>query len=121
MFGLKGKTLLFFIIATVLLSGLGVYFFISLNSLMKKVESKFEPKEQTSLLKSLTLDVNTLNNQYLNDTLQLSNEYIDSIILNVDQNIKKIQLESKKVRSEEHTSELQSRPHLVCRLLLEKK
>src|SRR5690554_7570268 len=30
----------------------------------------------------------------------------------------KTQLED---RSEEHTSELQSRPHLVCRLLLEKK
>src|SRR2546422_4919563 len=28
---------------------------------------------------------------------------------------------SPKVRSEEHTSELQSRLHLVCRLLLEKK
>src|SRR5436305_7629152 len=28
---------------------------------------------------------------------------------------------SKAFRSEEHTSELQSRPHLVCRLLLEKK
>src|SRR3989442_8206118 len=27
----------------------------------------------------------------------------------------------KPTRSEEHTSELQSRPHLVCRLLLEKK
>src|SRR5690554_7675667 len=27
----------------------------------------------------------------------------------------------KQLRSEEHTSELQSRPHLVCRLLLEKK
>src|SRR3989442_2660781 len=27
----------------------------------------------------------------------------------------------KSIRSEEHTSELQSRPHLVCRLLLEKK
>src|SRR5690554_7152131 len=27
----------------------------------------------------------------------------------------------KSSRSEEHTSELQSRPHLVCRLLLEKK
>src|SRR5690554_7580536 len=26
-----------------------------------------------------------------------------------------------KARSEEHTSELKSRPHLVCRLLLEKK
>src|SRR2546422_5311997 len=29
--------------------------------------------------------------------------------------------ESSSVRSEEHTSELQSRLHLVCRLLLEKK
>src|SRR5690625_6791507 len=29
--------------------------------------------------------------------------------------------ESSKQRSEEHTSELQSRGHLVCRLLLEKK
>src|SRR5690554_7151673 len=29
--------------------------------------------------------------------------------------------EFSKFRSEEHTSELQSRPHLVCRLLLEKK
>src|SRR5436305_2891219 len=31
------------------------------------------------------------------------------------------ELLSAAVRSEEHTSELQSRPHLVCRLLLEKK
>src|SRR3989442_8653369 len=30
-------------------------------------------------------------------------------------------LRPEKARSEEHTSELQSRPHLVCRLLLEKK
>src|SRR5690554_6987729 len=30
-------------------------------------------------------------------------------------------LANEKIRSEEHTSELQSRPHLVCRLLLEKK
>src|SRR3989442_7677305 len=29
--------------------------------------------------------------------------------------------EARRRRSEEHTSELQSRPHLVCRLLLEKK
>src|SRR5690554_7743599 len=28
---------------------------------------------------------------------------------------------ARQLRSEEHTSELQSRPHLVCRLLLEKK
>src|SRR5436305_3522075 len=30
-------------------------------------------------------------------------------------------LANAETRSEEHTSELQSRPHLVCRLLLEKK
>src|SRR5690554_7265768 len=30
-------------------------------------------------------------------------------------------IEFEAIRSEEHTSELQSRPHLVCRLLLEKK
>src|SRR5215813_14613447 len=30
-------------------------------------------------------------------------------------------LAGRDARSEEHTSELQSRPHLVCRLLLEKK
>src|SRR5690554_7599564 len=34
----------------------------------------------------------------------------------------KLLAEDKQIkRSEEHTSELQSRPHLVCRLLLEKK
>src|SRR5690554_4369466 len=32
-----------------------------------------------------------------------------------------IEIRSISRRSEEHTSELQSRPHLVCRLLLEKK
>src|SRR5436305_11946310 len=30
-------------------------------------------------------------------------------------------VDARQRRSEEHTSELQSRPHLVCRLLLEKK
>src|SRR3989442_3463468 len=32
-----------------------------------------------------------------------------------------VQVLEQTIRSEEHTSELQSRPHLVCRLLLEKK
>src|SRR3989442_6956324 len=37
--------------------------------------------------------------------------------------ISKVSVEAEEfwMRSEEHTSELQSRPHLVCRLLLEKK
>src|SRR5690554_7760515 len=36
-------------------------------------------------------------------------------------NTDKGQVSYYRIRSEEHTSELQSRPHLVCRLLLEKK
>src|SRR5690554_7485422 len=41
----------------------------------------------------------------------------------LDRNVREILTFKKRetVRSEEHTSELQSRPHLVCRLLLEKK
>src|SRR6266699_4245444 len=35
--------------------------------------------------------------------------------------LRELGLASKPLRSEEHTSELQSRPHLVCRLLLENK
>src|SRR5690554_7573112 len=38
-----------------------------------------------------------------------------------DQIVNLIERAAKRIRSEEHTSELQSRPHLVCRLLLEKK
>src|SRR3989304_5755264 len=36
-------------------------------------------------------------------------------------NAKAVDLGGRRIRSEEHTSELQSRLHLVCRLLLEKK
>src|SRR5690606_40028091 len=43
-----------------------------------------------------------------------------SVVL-VDQSETVIRLEFNAVRSEEHTSELQSRENLVCRLLLEKK
>src|SRR5690625_415451 len=44
----------------------------------------------------------------------LEDEYIPEFLMPVDK-------EAQKRRSEEHTSELQSRGHLVCRLLLEKK
>src|SRR5690554_4054611 len=42
-------------------------------------------------------------------------------VFNINENLR-LQIKYRKDRrSEEHTSELQSRPHLVCRLLLEKK
>src|SRR5690554_7324748 len=47
-----------------------------------------------------------------NETIVTNTRHYDSLIK---------ALEEIQKRSEEHTSELQSRPHLVCRLLLEKK
>src|SRR5690554_7709012 len=41
--------------------------------------------------------------------------------LHVYQGLADFPVDETEGRSEEHTSELQSRPHLVCRLLLEKK
>src|SRR3989442_11827352 len=52
------------------------------------------------------------------DFKQLVNEIAMLMAYEVTQDLP---LEPFDVRSEEHTSELQSRPHLVCRLLLEKK
>src|SRR5690554_301612 len=52
---------------------------------------------------------------YLNIFHSDIEEFLDCKKINVDE---KVRIKS---RSEEHTSELQSRPHLVCRLLLEKK
>src|SRR3712207_8865342 len=39
----------------------------------------------------------------------------------LDKSLEEAGIDRSKVRSEEHTSELQSRQYLVCRLLLEKK
>src|SRR2546422_7394405 len=44
---------------------------------------------------------------------------IDQLVAKVETAIERLQ--EYRTRSEEHTSELQSRLHLVCRLLLEKK
>src|SRR5436305_10315655 len=46
-------------------------------------------------------------------------EHVPLALERVD--VGQVQLDHPQGRSEEHTSELQSRPHLVCRLLLEKK
>src|SRR3989442_5553779 len=50
---------------------------------------------------------------------QLRQEGHAQLVVYVAQQIEQFRRQGE--RSEEHTSELQSRPHLVCRLLLEKK
>src|SRR3712207_7734465 len=60
---------------------------------------------------------------HLDRTIPMSNKYYGNLIPNTFFTIKgsgESDLE-KHARSEEHTSELQSRQYLVCRLLLEKK
>src|SRR5690554_7614667 len=62
------------------------------------------------------IDWVAFGNNFLNDALKLEREQLTTQISNYD-NL----AASFDNRSEEHTSELQSCPHLVCRLLLEKK
>src|SRR5437870_9032129 len=57
------------------------------------------------------------NKRLLTKGTELTREMIEKIST---RNLKRLRL-NEKDRSEEHTSELQSRGHLVCRLLLEKK
>src|SRR3989442_5107932 len=45
----------------------------------------------------------------------------DQLLPRTNHELRTLQVDIARKRSEEHTSELQSRPHLVCRLLLEKK
>src|SRR5690554_4569421 len=57
-----------------------------------------------------------IENNARNQNLETS-DYVDMISNEIERIFKLVHVD----RSEEHTSELQSRPHLVCRLLLEKK
>src|SRR3989442_11726261 len=64
-----------------------------------------------------TTEIYTLS---LHDALPIFKEF-RSVSLYHIRSLLCVPLRIKERRSEEHTSELQSRPHLVCRLLLEKK
>src|SRR5690554_7601064 len=73
-----------------------------------------------------TTEIYTLS---LHDALPISLSLFDDLareltvdkLISIAQYQRSLSLIGKNIRSEEHTSELQSRPHLVCRLLLEKK
>src|SRR3712207_7078287 len=58
---------------------------------------------------------------HFRDNARVAYEGIRADALTTDQQVTLVQLIETYVRSEEHTSELQSRQYLVCRLLLEKK
>src|SRR5690554_7269277 len=94
-----GKTILMmFLLPALLVLFMGILLgYLSLNSLRQ---------QQLQGSAALALDLATIHQEagFNRDIAQLHSRVIDVLD-----------------RSEEHTSELQSRPHLVCRLLLEKK
>src|SRR2546429_6668999 len=65
-----------------------------------------------------TTEIYTLS---LHDALPISGLFLGPLLDAIRQALKVKNPVRIRVRSEEHTSELQSRLHLVCRLLLEKK
>src|SRR5690554_7654885 len=76
------------------------------------------PKDKDGVFKVLELRNGKINLVYIgySNSGGIFNEIVNGV--HHDKNPRKI---GWTYRSEEHTSELQSRPHLVCRLLLEKK
>src|SRR5258707_8615337 len=72
----------------------------------------------TTLFRSLHAGHGRLENRPLDD---VDAALLDEIAHAEDGDERIVEMELQAVRSEEHTSELQSRQYLVCRLLLEKK
>src|SRR5690554_7024750 len=97
----------------------------------------FRGENPGDVIEKLKLKINDLNENILPDDIEIvpfidRTDLVNTTVSTVSKNlIEGILLVSfivfiflfnwRTTRSEEHTSELQSRPHLVCRLLLEKK
>src|SRR2546429_3541214 len=75
----------------------------------------------TTLFRSLRKAVCLLEFDYQGATKFFRARQVIFYFLDLDSSIVTSDFPLKRLRSEEHTSELQSRLHLVCRLLLEKK
>src|SRR5690554_7389421 len=81
-----------------------------------KEKSRFyviEIEDKVLFIESKSIARKILVNYQLGKTLALSPDRQEQFFGGLPSHVN--------MRSEEHTSELQSRPHLVCRLLLEKK
>src|SRR5690554_7538486 len=91
----------------------------------QKEDDSFIKQEHTSQTSKTKYSITKIDYQ----TVQQNNRLVNSITKIKEQTGTKgsstqnrlVHSSAYGFRSEEHTSELQSRPHLVCRLLLEKK
>src|SRR3989442_4293183 len=108
--------------------GVGLYFYVE-EPLQEKITSlksdiaKLDTEINTNKIKIAKLEDLKQLNAELQRRLSKNQEYLPpeeeavTLLKQLSDLGTRIGLD----RSEEHTSELQSRPHLVCRLLLEKK
>src|SRR5690554_7466666 len=119
-FKIQKKRMAFFFLVLVALSSC-IYFATRINFdeditniLPQGEENDITAKvlQQLNFSDKITVMVKAKNSQGFNQIADVAQHFLDSLaqdsLFYTD-------------RSEEHTSELQSRPHLVCRLLLEKK
>src|SRR5690554_7357104 len=86
------------------------------DSLLKVLDNVIkEHSDYTKIREARIVDLKERKKQLrdLDDIININREIIEQYNSFI--------CDSAEFRSEEHTSELQSRPHLVCRLLLEKK
>src|SRR5690554_6959353 len=106
-------------------SGMHNFQTTSTQSLMDRYyeEEKAQQERELSLAElNVRLDANDLamlnviSKRFRKTRDEVAQELLSSALIDLFS-----RLETTERRSEEHTSELQSRPHLVCRLLLEKK
>src|ERR1041385_4905098 len=82
-----------------------------------KIVWKYEPKQDPNVIPVMCCD--TVNRGVAYGDGKIFLHQADTTLVALDAKTGKVEWSAK--RSEEHTSELQSRLHLVCRLLLEKK
>src|SRR5690606_40202115 len=89
-----------------------------------QTDNKFENELVTESYYEKELEVNT-NTRHHDNLQELGNQFSikvvnDGVVVQFPKNFDYKNITGKVSRSEEHTSELQSREKLVCRLLLEK-
>src|SRR3989442_356178 len=90
------------------------------NLLVVSIQEKIGKKGKTSGGKVALADLVVFTRQ-LATMIDAGLAMVQSLQALAEQTTNKVMRDVIRDRSEEHTSELQSRPHLVCRLLLEKK
>src|SRR3989442_5515561 len=106
---------------TGILVGAGLLTLIFPSAILRRGNVRMEIEVSRELFVSLVALLILFNTYIISRRLELRRTRDAVISTTIQSELARLQSFTDPLRSEEHTSELQSRPHLVCRLLLEKK